>query len=56
LSLTLQARGIDISSAILNSLPYVATIVVLVAVSNSAKRRRLGAPASLGQPYEREER
>ena len=56
LSLTLQARGISVPSALLNALPYVATIVVLVLVSNSRISRRLGAPAALGKPYEREER
>lgn len=56
LKFTLQARGIDIPTAVLEALPYVTTIVVLVIVSNSAARRRLGAPAALGKPYEREER
>src|SRR5262249_49434 len=40
----------------LNALPYVMTIVVLVLVSTAFARRRLGAPASLGIPYAREER
>jgi simple sugar transport system permease protein len=39
-----------------NSLPYVMTVVVLVLVSASGARRRLGAPAALGLPYVREER
>ncbi|MBU6328441.1 MAG: ABC transporter permease [Acidobacteria bacterium] len=56
LSFTLQARGIDVPSALLNALPYLATIVVLVLVSNSRLSRRLGSPAALGRPYEREER
>ena len=56
LRFTLQARQIEISSALLDALPYVTTIVVLVIVSNTAARRRLGAPAALGKPYEREER
>lgn len=56
LRFTLQARGIDVPTAILDSLPYLVTIIVLVVVSNSAARRRLGAPAALGLPYEREER
>ena len=56
LGLTLQARGIHISTALLTALPYVMTIVVLVVVSNTASRRQLGAPAALGKPYEREER
>jgi simple sugar transport system permease protein len=54
----LQARGwlTAIPSAVFDSLPYVMTIVVLVLVSSSLARRRLGAPAALGRPYVREER
>jgi len=37
----------------LNMLPYLFTIGVLVAGSRQAVRRRLGAPAALGQPFER---
>jgi len=40
----------------LSALPYVMTIVVLVAVSSAGARLRLGAPAGLGIPYVREER
>lgn len=55
---TFQARGIlkSIPPELFQSLPYVMTIVVLVAVSSAGARRRLGAPASLGTPYVREER
>ena len=55
---TLQARGwlTSIPSEVFSSLPYVMTVLVLVAVSSSAARRRLGAPAALGVPYVREER
>lgn len=56
LSLTLQARGVKISPQILDSLPYLMTIAVLVVVSGGWAKRRLGAPAALGIPYEREER
>jgi ABC-type uncharacterized transport system permease subunit len=58
LSPQLQARDIHLGPTALwaNSLPYVMTIVVLVIVSASRARRRLGAPASLGVPYVREER
>jgi simple sugar transport system permease protein len=38
------------------ALPYILTIVVLVLISTSFARRRLGAPAALGVPYAREER
>lgn len=58
LPLTLQARGwlADIPSEVFSSLPYVMTVVALVAVSSGAAKRRLGAPAALGIPYVREER
>jgi len=52
---TLQARGVTIAPELFQSLPYVATIVVLVLVSAGWTKRRLGAPASLGVPYVREE-
>jgi general nucleoside transport system permease protein len=39
-----------------NMLPYLFTIVVLIIGSREAMRRRVGAPAALGQPYVREER
>jgi simple sugar transport system permease protein len=54
----LQARNIQLGPTVLwtNALPYVMTIVVLVVVSTSGARRRLGAPAALGSPYVREER
>ena len=54
----LQARGwlTGVPSEVFTSLPYVMTIVVLVAVSSGAAKRRLGAPAALGIPYVREER
>jgi simple sugar transport system permease protein len=56
LSSTLKARGVDISGDILDALPFIMTIVVLVLVSSRFAHRRLGAPAALGIPYEREER
>jgi simple sugar transport system permease protein len=58
LPLTLQGRGwlTEVPSEVFQSLPYVMTIVVLVAVSSGAAKRRLGAPAALGIPYVREER
>ena len=53
----LQARNISLGPTELwtSSLPYVATIVVLVLASARGARRRLGAPAALGVPYVREE-
>ncbi len=58
LPFTLQARGwlTGVPSEVFTSLPYVMTIVVLVAVSSGAAKRRLGAPSALGVPYVREER
>ncbi len=56
LGLILKARNVDINSSILDSLPFVMTIVVLTVVSSGWAKRRLGAPAALGVPYEREER
>ena len=54
----LQARQISLGPTVLwtSALPYLATIVVLVAVSAGNAKRRLGAPAALGVPYMREER
>jgi ABC-type uncharacterized transport system permease subunit len=43
-------------SELMQSLPYVMTIVALVLVSSRAARLRFGAPAALGLPYVREER
>jgi ABC-type uncharacterized transport system permease subunit len=58
LPFTLQARGYlqQVPSEVFQSLPYVMTVVVLVLVSSGFTKRRLGAPASLGVPYMREER
>lgn len=56
LNFVLQTRGVKIAPQILSSLPYLMTIVVLVAVSAGWSRKRVGAPAALGVPYEREER
>jgi simple sugar transport system permease protein len=56
LGLTLQARNVQVSTQLLDSLPYLMTIIVLVFVSTGWARRRLGAPAALGTAYEREAR
>jgi ABC-type uncharacterized transport system permease subunit len=56
LPFALQAHDVTITPEFLQSLPYVMTIVVLVLVSTTFARRRLGAPAALGRPYVREER
>jgi simple sugar transport system permease protein len=51
--LFLQGSGaqIDVPSQFLTSLPYWATIVVLVIISRNLQTIRLNAPVSLGQPY-----
>ncbi len=51
---TLQAYGY--SQWLLNGLPYLLTIVILTLGATESMRRRMGAPAALGKPYEREER
>jgi simple sugar transport system permease protein len=55
LPFTLQARGVTIAPELFQSLPYLATVLVLVLVSTGWTKRRLGAPAALGRPYVREE-
>jgi general nucleoside transport system permease protein len=55
LPFTLQARGVTITPELLQALPYLMTVLVLVLVSSSGARRRLGAPGALGVPYVREE-
>lgn len=53
----LQAEGTTIPANLLNMLPYIATVVVLVLVTwREGLSKRLGAPAALGIPYNREER
>jgi ABC-type uncharacterized transport system permease subunit len=50
--LHLQAQGVAVSSHILATLPYVATILVLVVISRDATRIKLNAPAALGKPFD----
>ena len=53
----LQAGGATIPSAYLNMLPYLATILVLVAITWwKTLSHRIGTPAALGEPYMREEK
>ncbi len=51
--LFVQGSGleIDMPSQLLSSLPYWATIIVLVVISRNPNTIRLNAPVSLGQPY-----
>jgi len=46
-----QGFGVDIPSQLLSTLPYLATILVLVLISRDINTIRLNAPASLGRPY-----
>ncbi len=53
----LQAVGTTIPASLLNMLPYILTVVVLVLVTwREGLGKRVGAPAALGLPYNREER
>ncbi len=51
---TLQAFGY--SQWLLNGLPYLLTVIILTFGATESMRRKMGAPAALGIPYEREER
>ncbi|MCK5745435.1 MAG: ABC transporter permease [Oricola sp.] len=46
-----QALGFGIPSQLLSSLPYLATIVVLVLISRDRRLTTMNTPASLGQPF-----
>lgn len=46
-----QAQGIAIPSQLLSSLPYIATIVVLVLISTNKRMTMKNTPASLGKPF-----
>ena len=50
-ALYLQGKGVDIPSQILHMLPYVATIVVLAALSRNVEWLRVNMPASLGKAF-----
>jgi simple sugar transport system permease protein len=49
-----QIIGVDLPATVLGMIPYVATILVLIAVTLLGARKRLGAPEALGVPYARE--
>lgn len=51
LQLHAQAMGIAVPSQIMSMLPYLATIVVLVIISQDQGKVKLNAPASLGKPF-----
>ena len=46
-----QALGIGIPSQFLSSLPYLATVVVLVLISRNRRLTMMNTPASLGRPF-----
>ena len=46
-----QGAGIDVTAQFLSSLPYLATIVVLVIISRNVATIRLNSPVSLGRSY-----
>ena len=47
----LQGEGVQVASQLLAMLPYLATIVVLAAISRNAAFIRVNMPASLGKPF-----
>jgi general nucleoside transport system permease protein len=49
--LYLQAVGVHVSAFVLSSLPYIATVLVLAAISRDQKALKRNAPASLGQSF-----
>ena len=46
-----QAIGVPIPAQFLTSLPYIATIVVLVLIARNRRLTMINTPASLGQPF-----
>jgi len=52
LQFTLQGRGVEIESHLLNMSPYLATILVLVLISRNRTWVRANMPASLGKPFQ----
>jgi simple sugar transport system permease protein len=46
-----SGAALEVPSQFLSSLPYWATIIVLVVISRDVNTIRLNSPASLGQPY-----
>ncbi len=51
LSLYVQGLGVQLPSQLISSLPYLATIVVLVLISRDRIKIRLNAPACLGRAF-----
>lgn len=51
-----RLQPLGISPPLLNTLPYILTILVLLISAGETLRKRIGAPAALMLPYAREER
>jgi ABC-type uncharacterized transport system permease subunit len=51
IQLYVQGAGFDVSAQLLSTLPYLATVVVLVLISRDATKIRLNAPAALGKAF-----
>ncbi len=51
MGLHVQALGFEVSSHLVATLPYIATIIVLALISRDVTKIRLNAPASLGKPF-----
>jgi general nucleoside transport system permease protein len=51
LQFAMQGAGVEVASQLLAMLPYLATIVVLAAISRNAAFIRVNMPASLGKPF-----
>ncbi|RKF19892.1 ABC transporter permease [Alginatibacterium sediminis] len=52
LHLVMQGLGVDISPNLLAMTPYIATIVVMVAISSNALAQKLSTPMSLAKPFD----
>ena len=46
-----EAFGLDVSPHLLATLPYLATVLVLLLISRDATRLKLNSPAALGKPF-----
>ena len=46
-----QGNGINVPSQLLSALPYLATILVLVLISQNRRMTMINTPASLGKPF-----
>ena len=56
LGFTLQVLGLEVPAQFLSMIPFVATIIILIATTSGKRARLFGAPAALAVPYDRESR